>query len=1043
MIPRLESFLDSAFAILVSSFIFFALLAPNVKPDAPSPKRRRWWRWLFDLTVIALVLAAGFGFWAWKERVMLVNAVLLRLGGDVRVQITALEWEDGALHVREVSTLHVPMAQHVASVSHVEWRPSWGELSAGNLGGFKVEGATVDVPLAWLQPAPSPPGVAAAGTSRRWRLEFVDLAEAKVVVRDAAWKPLFSLFVTQKVEALEIGGLNSPSFQTIVTDLRQAEWGGKPVFNAAHLEMVMREDHLDLKHGSLRGGSIDLAWLKEISPALAAQWPPLTGGMQWEWEGRDLSLSSAGLTAGGTHDLRLKNLRLQWADDAGAVTADQVDLKVSQDATRLWHVQNGLLMKLHVHWTPKLEALLVPKGESPSEAVWKVLVDALEVKDGTVALSATELSPVIGGFGWNTRLAALEITPSGVKSAAKQQLEIKDLSMRWGRKENSLQQPPFFQLKAFKAEVVPDKLLDAWQVESLVMMKPHLELTPENGPWFDKIVSEPVKPPPSPAEAPVWKRLQFDHLSVQEGSMSLAMQLAERVEASTRFEVSTEQALQHLRVAGLSVRIPKRANLPVLSLESMEAVATLPEMWRTRRVESLKLAGGQMEVGDALMTLFSGPSAVVEKKIEVTAERWTAKKIEVEKLGVTLMSIAPGLPPVRFDVTFSANETPLDLDGLAENVEPQRIVLTRLRIPSPHEPLRTVAEMDVIEVSYTLDGLLHRRIDRVEIISPLLFVGEDLFWYVESYRKFMKGESPKPDATVGPQLPPPPAAPGWRVDTLAVTEGHLLLAPKGVPLKGFSKPFPFSFTSKLESGQLDAVFDIPADDYTLADLKIQFLGMKGQVRFNLPLKDRDNNLTETFTVRQLRWKELHIEKAHLSVTYDVNGIYGSFGGEAYGGYVNGAFDIYLDEVFTWDGWVSGAEVNLGPVTRALFPGYLLLEGAAEGKLVATGNKTELYQADGEFKNRTRGKFSIQALNDMISELPPVMKGDIADQITRIGLETLRDFDYDSIDGKARFYGREGRGHLRFTGPHGARKLDINVYDHRWKEEPRNAISNDE
>jgi hypothetical protein len=66
----------------------------------------------------------------------------------------------------------------------------------------------------------------------------------------------------------------------------------------------------------------------------------------------------------------------------------------------------------------------------------------------------------------------------------------------------------------------------------------------------------------------------------------------------------------------------------------------------------------------------------------------------------------------------------------------------------------------------------------------------------------------------------------------------------------------------------------------------------------------------------------------------------------------------------------------------------------------------------------------------------VKKGVIADQITRIGLETLRDFEYEDIDGKARFYGREGRGHLRFTGPYGARKIDVNVYDHRWKEDPR-------
>jgi hypothetical protein len=1015
-----------------------------VNQNAQPLKRRRWWRWLFYLTVTGLVALSAFAYWAWKERVMLVNAALLRLGGDVRVQITSLEWEDGALHMREVSTLHVPLAQSVGGVGHVEWRPSWSQLRTGNLGGFKVEGATVDVPLSWFEPATSQPGTAAAaaGTSRRWRLEFVDLTEAKLVVRDAAWKPLFSVIVTQKVEALEVGGPNSPSIQTIVTDLRQAEWGGKPVFNDAHLEMVMREDHLDINKASLHGGNVDLAWLKEISPALAAQLPPLIGGMQLEWEGRDMRLSSAGLTAGGTHELRLKKLRVQPQDDAGAVTADAVDLKVSQDATGLWHVQNSLLLKPVVNWTPKLEALLLPKEESTSKAVWKVLVDALEVKDGTVNVSATELCPVAGGFRWNARLAALEITPGSVKSASKQTLEIMDLSLRWGRSENGLTPPPFFQLKSLQAEVVPDKLLDTWQVESLVMTKPHLELTPENGPWFDKIVSEPVKPPPGPAEAPAWQRLGFDHLSVQDGSLTMAMQLAERVEASTSFKVSTEQNQQHLTIENTRVRIPKRANLPVLSLEKVEASAVLPEMWRTRRVESLKLSGGQIEVGDALMTLFTGQSAVVEEKLEVTAERWTAKKIEVEKLGVTLMSIAPGLPPVRFDVTFAANETPLDLDGLAENVEPQRIVLTRLRIPSPHEPLRTVAEMDVIQVSYTLDGLLKRRIDRVEIVSPLLYVGEDLFWYVDSYRKFMKGEPAKPDATAGPPPPPKPTAPGWRVDTLAVTDGRLLLAPKGVPLKGFSKPFPFSFTSKLESGQLDAVFDIPTDDYTLEELKIQFRGMKGQVRFNLPMKDRDNNLTETFTVQQLRWKELHLEKAHLSVTYDVNGIYGAFGGEAYGGYVNGAFNIYLDEVFTWDGWVSGVDVKLGPVTRVLFPGYLLLEGAAEGKLIATGNMNELYQADGEFKNRSRGKFSIQALNDMISELPPVMKGDIADQITRIGLETLRDFEYDSIDGKARFYGREGRGHLRLTGPHGARKLDINVYDHRWKEEPRKTDTAD-
>lgn len=1013
-----------------------------MKPDTKPSKLRRWWRWLWRLGLIGLVMAVALGYWAWQERVLLVNAALLRMGGDVRVQITALEWKDGALHVREVSTLHVPSAQRIANVGNVEWRPRWSELRLGNLGGLKVEGATVDVPLSWFEPSTSKPGDAAAGSSRRWHLDLVDLASTKFVLRDAAWQPVFSVMVTQKVAALEIGGTKSPSFQTVVTDLQHAEWHGKPVFSGVQLETVMRGDNIEVKKISLHGGNVDLDWIKEFSPALSAKLPPLRGGVQIEWEGRDVKLSSAGLIAGGTHEVHLKQLRVQPLVDAGVVKADAVDVKVSQDADGLWHVQSGVLVKPEIEWTRALEAALLPKGDSSSKTAWKLRVDALEVKDGKVMLAATELSPVVGEFGWSTRLEALDITPEGVRSAVKQRLEIADLSLRWGRMDPSLKPRPFALVKSAALEVVPDKLRESWAVESLVMAAPHFEFTPENGPWFDKVISEPVKPLPTTPELTWWKRLQFGTLTVQDGAVEMAMKLAERMESSIHFEITTEQAMQQLRIAEAQVRIPKRANLPVLSFENVEAVAALPEMWSKQRLESLKVAGGQVEVGDALMTLFSGKAVVVEKKVEAVVARWTAGKIEVQKLGVTLMSIAPGLPPVRFDVNFAANETPLDIDGLAENVEPQAIKLTQLRIPSPHDPLRTVAEMDVIHVTYTLDGLLHRRIDRVEIVSPLLYVGEDLFWYVENYRKTMKGEAPVPDATFGPPAPPKPAAPGWHVDTLAVVDGRLLLAPKGVPLKGFSKPFPFSFTSKLESGQLDAVFDIPTDNYTLADMKLEFRGMKGQVRFNLPMKDRNNNLTETFTVEQLRWKQLHIEKAHLSVTYDAHGIYGVFGGAAYAGYVNGAFDIYLDDAYTWDGWIAGVDVNLGPVTTVMFPSYFLLDGKVAGKIIATGNKNELYQGDAEFKNRTPGKFSIAALNDMIAVLPKALTGTIGDQITRIGLETLRDFAYESVDIQARFYGREGRGHLRFTGPYGARKIDVNVYDHRWKEEPRKPATAD-
>lgn len=1008
----------------------------------PISKRRRLWRWTWRLGLTGTLLLTILIAWAWHQRVPLANTLLRRLSGDMEVKIVSLDWQDGALRIGEVSTLHLPSSQRVSTVGQMEWRPNWSQLSQGNFGGLKVSDAVVDIPLSWLLPSPPQPEVQpgtpaakSSSSSFRWRLDLIDLAPTKFVLRDDTWQPVGCVTITQKVQALEVGGTKSPSFQTVTTHLQQAEWHGSPLFKNMHLESVMHGDDIEVKKISLQDGALDLDWIKELSPALYAKLPPLRGSTQIEWEARDIHLSTTGLTSFGTHELHLKNLHLKPLADAGHINAAALDLQVSQDPAGLWHINHSRLSKPVIEWTQELETALLPKSDAKQPASWKVQIDALEVQDGALRLFPTKLSPVAGDLTWSTHLKSLELSPQGLRSAAHQQLTLADLSLRWGRKPPTASPRPFLQIKSATLDAVPDQWRELWQIHSLVITKPRLEFTPENGPWFDKIETPPEAPPPAPA-IPWWKQLQFDSLTLTDASLALAMQLAERMETSILFDIKTQESKQHLHIAQAQVRIPKQANLPVLSFENVEAVASLPALWQQQRFDSIKLTGGQVEFGDALMTLFSGKAEAAEQKADAASSRWIADQIEITKLGITLTSIAPGLPPVRFDVNFTASETPLDLDGLAKNVAPQRILLSRLRIPSPHEPLRTVAEMDTIHVTYTLDGILHRRIDRVEIVSPLLYVGEDLFWYVETYRKSMKGEAPIPDATFGPPAPPKPAAPAWHVDTLAVSDGRLILAPKGVPLKGFSKPFPFSFTSKLESGQLDAVFDIPSDNYTLEQYKLEFRGMKGQVRFNLPLKDRNNNLTETFTVEQLRYKQLHIEKAHLSVTYDAHGIYGLFGGAAYSGYVNGAFDIYLDDVYTWDGWVAGEKVDLGPVTTVMFPSYFLLNGKVAGKIIATGNKNELYQADAEFSNRSPGKFSIASLNDVIAAMPKVLTGTIGDQINRIGLETLRDFEYDKVDGSARFYGREGRGHLRFTGPYGARKIDINVYDHRWKEEPR-------
>jgi hypothetical protein len=275
---------------------------------------------------------------------------------------------------------------------------------------------------------------------------------------------------------------------------------------------------------------------------------------------------------------------------------------------------------------------------------------------------------------------------------------------------------------------------------------------------------------------------------------------------------------------------------------------------------------------------------------------------------------------------------------------------------------------------------------------------------------------------------------------LQVHSGKLVLAPKGIPLEGFYTPFPFQIDSEVTRGTLNADLVIPPDTYALPSLDLKFIGMRGRVQFNIPIKQRDNNLVETFEVDSIRWDEIKTGKATLSVTYDKAGIYAKFWTEAYGGDLNGQVNVYNDDSFHWDGWVTAKNIQSHELTRILTPGYFIMDGRVEATLVAQGSKDELYQADGSFKNHTPGKFTVKALDDVIKDLPKDWEP-LKAQIAKIALETMRDFEYDRAEMKCRFYGREGNGRFSFTGPNGSRNIDVNVYDHRWKTDEDSANAN--
>ena len=745
-----------------------------------------------------------------------------------------------------------------------------------------------------------------------------------------------------------------------------------------------------------------------------------------------------------------------------------------------WHIEKCNLDGLDVNWTRELRQWMTPPtaessapqapdpAETPASS-WSVFIKQAQLTHAKVRIDDEALMPFELDTQGVLQLTNLQLDDKGWHSGDVQSLALESSRCVFPPDEAAPANVPFFELPKGELKIKPDEWNARKLVQKLELAKPVVRLR-KNTPWLGPAFVGP--PYPVPAEpvpttvasgTPWWQLLQFEDLRIETALLDVLTEDAKALDAQAKLDVTTEPVpdgnVHRVVVENIEAKLPTLSKFPspVLQADSFEASVQIPEMWKTQHIDELHLTGLRVTAGRPLMKFFEQPKvtgaqeAPDEPKPEVRegpASHWSCGHIGVEDGIVTLENVVPGIPNVRFGVEFDVEDAPLTPEALAKNVAPQQVELANIKIPSPYEPLRSVADLDTVFIEFSLEGLMRKEIDKVQMVSPTLFVGEDLFWYVDFYRKFASsGATPSANApALASAVPdddefviagavvesePAMSEAAWSVRTLEVDTGKLVLAPKGTPLPGFRTPFPFSFTSELKRGTMEADFEIPADTYVYEELKLELEGMKGHVQFNLPVKGRDNNLTEVFEVDRIRWKQMHVEKAFLSVTYDANGIYGKLGGSAYDGYVNGEFNVYLDDSFTWDGWIGGKGVQLRDITQKLMPGYFLMDGKVEGTIVAAGDKGEVYQADGKFLNHTPGRFSIAAMNEILSSLPKEW-ADLQRQMTQIGLETLRDFEYDQTVGNFRLYGREGKGTLTFKGPTGSRNFEVNVFDHRWK-----------
>lgn len=485
-----------------------------------------------------------------------------------------------------------------------------------------------------------------------------------------------------------------------------------------------------------------------------------------------------------------------------------------------------------------------------------------------------------------------------------------------------------------------------------------------------------------------------------------------------------------VEVRDVAVRARGAALEPFLRVPAVRAKFRLPEIQRDRRVAWVQVEGFDFRFNKVFRELIESGAKPALPGPGKAAATEPARPFRIGELLVRdglihLDDLGLGIPSIDCRVNTSFRNLALAPDAGAGGQELQTIELSRIALTSPLDPFVPVLALDTVFIRFTLAGIWQREIEEVAIIGLRLDIGPDLFWYID---RVQKNESAPSPAAVAPIAD---TGPDWQVKKFAATSGQLFLA-----LEGHSEvalPMPFESHAenlnfrKLSDLRLKLNIDMPEQDYDYPGYELALRGVAGRVEFSLPPEKGANNVVNTLRLREVRWKQFQGRDCFLDVTYDERGIYGNLGGKGYGGVLSGQFNFLLGAGSPWNGWVSGTRIDLKPITDALAPEKFSLTGPADFRLMVSARAAEFDQVSGDFSATRAGRLRIGKIDDLIKELPGDWSG-VKRGLSRISLEALRDFAYDTAHGDFKFHGRAGALHLDLRGPGGSRKVGVAFHD---------------
>ena len=660
-------------------------------------------------------------------------------------------------------------------------------------------------------------------------------------------------------------------------------------------------------------------------------------------------------------------------------------------------------------------------------------------------------------------LESLTLTPEGVQSAAVQRLTLTDGRAAWPGVE-----PPLALLPSAVVAAVPDECRASRRLRELTLTSPALHLVP--GPDGVPAPDVPSTAPATPTAnaVPPWHGWNVDVFTVTEGTATVSGFAPAVPDISGRLAVDTVTRngapLHRITVTDLSVRNPKLPARPIYTGSRVLAEIQADRLWRDHAIDRIELDGQRLEVGDALLRLLetAPATAAAEPAPEPPPDAgrpWHIRSATLARTEVVIDDIGDGrqlripLPRQEFaDIPLARDALPAAAADRIHKVE-----VPFIAVHAPWSEGHTVVELPVNFIHFSFAGLLDRRLERVELVTPKIKVGQPLFDYIDAARR--RFARPGLAATPAPPLllaagddaalalrqavsgtnPEPAARPTtpWQIP-LYTESGMVITAPRGSEWTSFprlpfrnargpdGKPLPFLLRGETVHGELAVIpgwYDFPE-----WRLRIR-IGSEGRVVFNFPMQERNNNLVEVFRGNTVLFRGLRVDEVWLSVTYDASGIYATLGGRTCGGYVNAGVNLYMDQLGTWDAWASFSGIRMAELTRLLTPEYLFLDGTVDALTVkAFGDFASLYQLTADLRMTRPGKLELRcvdALRERLAGLPGWQE-----DLGGIGLDALRRCRFDSCTGEARLFGWEGTLGLSLKGAEGDRRFRVRMHDYR-------------